>query len=227
MDLVTLVVACGLAARSPIFVVVGIQPDCAAPAMIAHNDGADPIDRWSSEIAAASRRFDIPEHWVEAIMRVESAGNPSATSPAGAMGLMQIMPDTWRALSARYGLGIDGYQPHDNIIGGAGYLRELLDRYGTPDFLAAYNAGPERLDDHLATGRPLPDETRRYMAMLGPQLVAAPIQSASMRQPDAAGATFVVLSKRRSAVRDGAADLFATSAPDGLFVAPTLDRSAP
>jgi hypothetical protein len=227
MDLVTFVVACGLAARSPIFVTVGVQPDCAAPVMKAPDGDADPVDRWASEIAVASRRFGIPEQWVRAVMRVESAGNPSATSSAGAMGLMQIMPETWQALRFRYGLGADPYQPHDNIIGGVAYLRELLDRYGVPDFLAAYNAGPERLDDHLATGRPLPDETRQYMAMLGLKLAAAPIQSAAMCQPDAAGATFVVLSKRLSAVRDGAADLFATSAPGGLFVAPTLDRSAP
>lgn len=227
MDLVTLVVACGLAARSPIFVVVGIQPDCAAPAMIAHNDGADPIDRWSSEIAAASRRFDIPEHWVEAIMRVESAGNPSATSPAGAMGLMQIMPATWQTLRARYGLGADAYQPRDNIIGGVAYLCEMLDRYGAPDFLAAYNAGPERLDDHLATGRPLPDETRRYMAILGPQLVAAPIESVSTLQPEASNATLAVSSKSRSPVRHSAGGLFVTSMPDGLIVAPSRVRSSP
>jgi len=94
MDLVTLV-ACGLAARSPIFVMVGVQPNCATPAMMATDEGADPIDRWTSEIAVASRRFGIPEQWVRAIMRVESGGNPSATSPAGAMGLMQIMPGTW------------------------------------------------------------------------------------------------------------------------------------
>jgi hypothetical protein len=227
MDLVTLVVACGVAARSPIFVSVGAQPDCAAPAMTAHRDDADPIDRWTSEIAAASQRFGIPEQWVRAIMWVESAGNPSATSSAGAMGLMQIMPDTWRALRRRYGLGADPYQPHDNISGGVAYLRELLDRYGAPDFLAAYNAGPERLDDHLATGRPLPEETQHYMATLGSQLVAAPVDSALMRPPDAADATFAVSSKRRSVVRRGAADLFATSIPDGLFVAPNQDRSTP
>jgi len=227
MDLVTFVVACGLAARSPIFVTVGTQPDCAAPVMMATDDGADPIDRWTSEIAVASRRFGIPEHWVEAIMRVESAGNPSATSPAGAMGLMQIMPATWLALRARYGIGADPYQPRDNIIAGVAYLRELLDRYGAPNFLAAYNAGPERLDDNLASGRPLPDETRRYMAMLGPQLSIGAGQSASVRPSDAADATFAVSSKSRSAVRHSAADLFAMSASDGLFVDSNRDRSKP
>ena len=227
MDLITLVVACGLAARSPIFVAVGTQPDCAAPVMTPPDDGADPIDRWTSEIAVASRRFGIPEQWVRAVMRAESGGNPSATSPVGAIGLMQIMPATWQALRDRYGLGTDPYQPRDNVVSGVAYLRELLDRYGAPDFLAAYNAGPERLDDYLATGRPLPDETRRYMAILGPQLVAASIQSVSARPPDAADATFAMSSKSRSPVRHDAVDLFAARMSDGLFVAPNLDRSTP
>ena len=227
MDLVTLAVACGLAARSPIFVPVGVQRNCAAPIMMAAEDGADPIDRWTPEIAIASRRFGIPEQWVRAILRLESAGNPSATSPAGAMGLMQIMPATWQALRVRYGLGADPYRPRDNIIGGVAYLRELLDRYGAPDFLAAYNAGPERLDDHLATGRPLPDETRRYMALLGPQLSIGAGQSASVRPSDAADATFAVSSKSRSAFRHGAADLFAVSASNGLFVDSNRGRSKP
>ena len=107
-------------------------------------------------------------------MRAESGGVPSVTSPAGAMGLMQIMPATWAGLRRRYGLGADPYEPHDNVLAGVAYMRELLNRYGSPGFLAAYNAGPERLDDHLLTGRPLPDETRRYLAMVGPQLVADP-----------------------------------------------------
>ena len=80
------------------------------------------------------------------------------------MGLMQIMPQTWSGLRLRYGLGANPYDPHDNILAGAAYLRELHDRYGAPGFLAAYNAGPARYDDHLATGRPLPAETRAYVS---------------------------------------------------------------
>ena len=227
MDLVTLVVACGLAARSPIFVPISTQPDCAAPVTMAPAHGADPIDRWTSEIAAASHRFGIPEQWVRSMMRVESGGNPFATSSAGAMGLMQIMPATWQALRVRYGLGAEPYQPHDNIIGGVAYLRELFDRYGAPDFLAAYNAGPDRLDEHLVTGRPLPDETRRYMALLGQQLAAAPMQSASTGSPIAAIATLAVSSQSRSAAGQSAADLFAASTSDGLFVERNRDRSTP
>jgi hypothetical protein len=80
------------------------------------------------------------------------------------MGLMQIMPDTWAELRQRYGLGTDPYDPHDNIAAGAAYLREMHDRYGEPGFLAAYNAGPDRYEEHVATGRPLPSETVSYMA---------------------------------------------------------------
>ena len=57
---------------------------------------------------------------------------------------MQIMPATWGQLRARYGLGPDPFDVRDNIMAGAAYLRELHDRYGSPGFLAAYNAGPGR-----------------------------------------------------------------------------------
>jgi hypothetical protein len=84
------------------------------------------------------------------------------------MGLMQIMPETWGDLRLRYGLGSNPYDPHDNILAGTAYLLELHDRYGTPGFLAAYNAGPARYEEHLATGQPLPAETQDYLAVLTP-----------------------------------------------------------
>jgi hypothetical protein len=99
---------------------------------------------------------------------VESGGNADAVSPKGAMGLMQLMPATYADMRLRYGLGDDPMQPHDNIIAGAAYLREMLDCYGMPGFLAAYNAGPAQYDAHLATGIPLPAETRAYVARLLP-----------------------------------------------------------
>jgi len=68
-------------------------------------------------------------------------------------------------LRARDALGAD---PHDNILAGATYIRELHDRYGTPGFLADYNTGPGRYERHLATGRVLPDETKAYFATLAP-----------------------------------------------------------
>ncbi|QFQ88819.1 transglycosylase SLT domain-containing protein [Paracoccus kondratievae] len=130
------------------------------------------LDQIAVHVAEAARRFDIPEHWIRAVMQVESAGDSTAVSRAGAMGLMQIMPETWAALRSRHGLGDDPFAPRDNILGGTAYLREMLDRYGTVGaMLAAYNAGPGRYDDYLISGRTLPAETRAYVATLAPRLV--------------------------------------------------------
>lgn len=125
----------------------------------------------AAEIAAASQRFGIPETWIRAVMRAESAGDRHAVSHRGAMGLMQVMPATWAGLRAQHGLGADPFAPQDNILAGAAYLREMLDRFGSvPLMLAAYNAGPRRVEAHLATGQLLPAETRAYVATLAPLL---------------------------------------------------------
>nr|WP_292769884.1 lytic transglycosylase domain-containing protein [Mesorhizobium sp.] len=128
---------------------------------------ASQADPYAAHIAEAAQRFGIPAAWIRAVMRVESANQVRAISPKGAMGLMQIMPPTWAELRARHRLGSDPYDPRDNILAGAANLRELHDRYGSPGFLAAYNAGPGRYEEHLA-GRPLPTETRAYVATLAP-----------------------------------------------------------
>ncbi|WP_245322188.1 lytic transglycosylase domain-containing protein [Bradyrhizobium sp. LTSPM299] len=136
--------------------------------------GTSRIESLAVFVAEASRRFVIPAQWIRAVMQVESGGDERATSPRGALGLMQIMPRTWVELSVRYGLGIDPVDPHDNIMAGAAYLREMYDRFGSPGFLAAYNAGPERYEQHLATGRPLPAETQAYLAALSPVIDSEP-----------------------------------------------------
>jgi soluble lytic murein transglycosylase-like protein len=122
----------------------------------------------SATISEAALRFGLPERWIRAVMGVESAYQPRAVSSAGAMGLMQVMPATYADLRGRYGLGADPFHPHDNVIAGAAYLREMFDRFGAPGFLAAYNAGPARYLQHVADGRPLPLETRAYVAKLTP-----------------------------------------------------------
>jgi hypothetical protein len=137
-----------------------------------------PQDPWGPYIREASARFDIPETWIRALMRQESGGNlyrngELITSGAGAMGLMQVMPGTYEELRYRHNLGPDPFEPHDNIMAGVGYMREMYDIYGAPGFLAAYNAGPNRLDDYLSNQRGLPDETRRYVASIGPSLRTA------------------------------------------------------
>ncbi|MBZ9990947.1 lytic transglycosylase domain-containing protein [Mesorhizobium sp. BH1-1-5] len=124
-------------------------------------------DPFAAHIAEASHRFRVPERWIRAIMHLESARDPRAISRKGAVGLMQIMPGTWSELRLRHQLGRDPYDPRDNILAGTAYLRELFDRYGSPGFLAAYNAGPARYEASLK-GRPLPAETRAYVAKLRP-----------------------------------------------------------
>jgi membrane-bound lytic murein transglycosylase B len=126
------------------------------------------VDPYAVFIREAAQRFGLPASWISTVMAVESSGDALALSPQGAMGLMQIMPDTWAELSTRHGLGADPYEPRDNILAGAAYLREMHARYGSPGFLAAYNAGPARYDEYLATGRELPAETQLYVAMLAP-----------------------------------------------------------
>lgn len=133
-------------------------------AVVAHPHGA--------HIEEASQRFGIPAAWIIAVMQVESAGDMRAISTAGAMGLMQVMPDTWAELRNRHALGRDPFEPRDNILAGTAYLREMWDRYGNvAAMLAAYNAGPGRYDEYLSTARPLPAETRAYVAALTPILL--------------------------------------------------------
>jgi hypothetical protein len=127
-------------------------------------------DPYADLTAEASQRFAVPASWLRAVMQVESGGDAKAVSPKGAMGLMQLMPDTWFMLRLRYHLGNDPFDPHDNILGGAAYLRELFDRFGASGFLAAYNAGPKRFGDYLAGLRPLAGETRRYVSTLARML---------------------------------------------------------
>jgi hypothetical protein len=78
-------------------------------------------------------------------------------------------------LRVRYGLGADPYDPRDNILAGAAFLREMHDRYGAPGFLAAYNAGPGRYDAYVANARPLPAETIAYVAAIAPLIGADPL----------------------------------------------------
>ena len=159
------------AAVATAFVLILCMPITVAPSAVIAQDRSvrafepQPIDM---HIAEAARRFGIPQPWIRAVMEVESAGNPRAVSHAGAMGLMQIMPGTWAELRVAYRLGNDPFEPRDNILAGTAYLRQMYDRFGSPGFLAAYNAGPTRYQNHLDTGRALPLETRNYLAILAP-----------------------------------------------------------
>ena len=195
-------------------------------------------DPYGAFTAEAAQRFGVPEAWIRAVMRVESAGNVRAISSAGAMGLTQVMPATWAELRVRHRLGRNPYDPRDNILAGAAYLREMHDRYGSPGFLAAYNAGPGRYEEYLA-GRPLPAETRAYVATLapivgggelaGPVVVAAADPLAWTRAPlfvvQSTGAGPAMPVQSESAPGDSTASAPArdpgpvASRTDGLFVA--------
>jgi hypothetical protein len=135
-----------------------------------HRASARSANPLAAFVTEASTRFSVPEHWIRAVMRVESGEKSRARSRKGATGLMQIMPRTWAELRARYRLGADPYDIRDNILAGTAYIRELYDRYGAPGFLATYNAGPGRYERHLVTGRPLPAETQAYVATLTPMV---------------------------------------------------------
>jgi len=149
--------------------------DLVANALVAVLVSVSPVrmaeaDPYADMIAEAATRAQIPAAWIAAVLHAESRGDARAVSSAGAMGLMQVMPGTWASLRTSLGLGDDPFDPHDNILAGATYLRWMRDRYGEAGFLAAYNAGPARYDEHLATGRPLPAETRSYVASVSAHL---------------------------------------------------------
>jgi membrane-bound lytic murein transglycosylase B len=105
----------------------------------------NPVNPYAGYITEASRRFSIPENWIRAVMRVESREDVRAVSPKGAIGLMQIMPDTWAGLRLRYRLGRNPRDPRDNILAGAAYLREMYDRYGAAGFSRRLQRRPRPL----------------------------------------------------------------------------------
>jgi soluble lytic murein transglycosylase-like protein len=162
-----------LALASPVGAMAADPPSTPSAPLAAPPLATPPlIARWSAFIAEAAERFAIPPAWIAAVMRAESAGltqlnGHPITSRAGAMGLMQVMPETYAAMRAQHHLGLDPYDPHDNILAGAAYLRAMYERFGYPGLFAAYNAGPARYAAYLDTVTPLPGETRAYILSLG------------------------------------------------------------
>jgi hypothetical protein len=130
---------------------------------------------------------------------------------------MQLMPGTWARQRARFGLGSDPFDPRDNIMAGTSYLREMYESYGATGMLAAYNAGPGRYEGWRDRGRPLPAETRAYVAKIAPQLqvdsAATVAASASPVQPVRLSWTQSQLFAARSESSDGASGSYAAAAP--------------
>ncbi len=158
--------------------------------------GSAAVDKWSGLLAGAALRTGLPAAWLRDLMHVESNGNALAVSSKGALGLMQLMPATYAALRASIGLAADPFAPRDNILAGALYLRMLVDRYGWPTALAAYNAGPQRLDDLLKHGRPLPAETLAYLSRFRSAGISTPVGArtivAKRKAPDPASAPLFI-----------------------------------
>lgn len=157
MDALTLTTACIL---------------CAMPPTTPPN-----VARWEPIIVEASTRFAVPEIWIERVMGVESAGltmlnGKPITSSAGAMGLMQLMPSTYAALRKHYGFGADPYDPRDNILAGAAYLKAMYVRYGYPLLFAAYLTGPTHLDVYLSRPEGLPSNVVTYVNDIVPGAIS-------------------------------------------------------
>ena len=121
-------------------------------------------------IEEASRATGMPVALIDAVIRTESGYRPGAVSRAGAQGLMQLMPSTARALGVT-----DPFDPRENILAGAQYLRKMYDQFGAlPLAIAAYNAGPGRVAK--AGGIPAIKETRRYVAAVLRRYRESPIR---------------------------------------------------
>ena len=118
-------------------------------------------ERISGKVAQVSKRYGLPEDLVHAVIKTESNYDQYAVSRAGAMGLMQLMPQTALDMGVKMPFDIE-----QNIEGGAKYLKQMLVRYdgNLEKALAAYNAGPHRVD--AVNGVPAIDETQDYVAKI-------------------------------------------------------------
>lgn len=180
------------------------------------------VGDWRPFVTEASQRFGVPIDWIDRVMQAESGGRTSfggrpIVSRAGAMGLMQLMPRTWNAMRVSLGLGSDPFDPHDNILAGTAYLREMNGRFGYPGLFGAYNAGPARYAVYLGGGAPLPAETTRYLAFVSDAVALrvptrSVVHSAGGRAATAHPSLFLPL---RNA--PAAAPIFETTVPDTLF----------
>ncbi len=139
------------------------------------------VTRWMPAIAAAAARHGVDPTLVAIVVLVESGGNPSAVSPSGAVGLMQIMPGTALDIATRRGIAAvppkGMFNPETNLDFGAWYLADMLRAFGVTDdpgwqrtvetAAAAYNGGPGHVGQHLTTGQPLAAEAVSYRAWVG------------------------------------------------------------
>ncbi len=135
------------------------QPAQSVLAAPSSDDAVQGVARWRSLINEVSAQHGVDAHLLERVVAQESGGNPFARSPAGALGLMQLMPATARELGV-----VDAFDPAQNLAGGARYLKQMLARFDgdLPLAVAAYNAGPSQVSHY--GGIPPFAETRHYVA---------------------------------------------------------------
>jgi soluble lytic murein transglycosylase-like protein len=136
-----------------------------AAALTARATGLTPVevDQVARTVVGEAHRHKLEPSLVMAVMHVESRYYNFAVSPVGAIGLMQVMPETGEELASRLGIRWLGpqtlFEPTTNVRLGVAYLRELSDRYGSlSTALAAYNWGPGRIDRRLRLGADMPAE---------------------------------------------------------------------
>lgn len=175
-------------------------PQVAFPQPVFDSENAMPVDarlaRWDRLIDEAAKRFKVPREWIVEVMRQESGGRTvlpgdvPITSVKGAMGLMQVLPETYRDMRLDHRLGPDPYDPHDNVMAGAAYIKFLQGKYGYPALFAAYNDGPGNLEANLAGKRDLPAETIAYLTNIRIRLGDAPAAGESGLKPAGATVTF-------------------------------------
>lgn len=196
-------------AASAIATCVSIRETGGEPLSPGHPSSSvdDPLNGF---IAEASERFGLPTAWIRAIVRHGRDGSARVARRKGAVGLMQLMPETWAELRPRYALGDDQFDPRDSILAGTAHLREMYDRYRLKEFFAAYYMGPTRYDEHLKSGLPLPADVQTFVAVLAPLI--EPGLKDVVGSPDRANVAswrksplFVVRSKRSSSDNPSAA----------------------
>ena len=154
--------------------------------------------RFSVDIARAAARFALPRSWICAVIETESGGHlrldgAPIVSTTGAMGVMQLMPPTFKAMALRYGVPADPFAPRDNILAGTAYLYRCYLRFGFPLLFSAYVAGPRRVEDFVVHGKPLSRQTRDYVLHVLRILAGAPALMVPLK-PEMARSLFVAAS---------------------------------